>query len=244
MAQTAYSLIKSSLRLINVLAAEEELDTAQANDALQVLNDMIDSWNTDRLAIFTTKSEDFPLSQGKQSYTMGPSGDFNTTRPAQIDAMSAILLNNPSNPVEVPIGMVTVDIWQQAFPVKNVQSSFPQICYDDGGFPLRTLNFWPIESLGAGNNVRIYSWQALTQPATLQTAISFPPGYSEAFRYNLAVRLSGEYSAPLSPSVAQIAAESLARVRTINAPDLELSSDLLPSPAGYNYKADLFGIGL
>jgi hypothetical protein len=77
----------------------------------------------------------------------------------------------------------------------------------------------------------------------LTTVIAFPPGYAEAFRYNLAVRLSAEFGAPLPPAVPAIATDSLARLKTINAPDLGLQSDLVPSPAGYNYKADLFGIG-
>jgi len=36
--------------------------------------------------------------------------------------------------------------------------------------------------------------------------------------------------------------ESLATVRRMNAPDLGLKSDLLATDAGYNYKADMFGI--
>src|SRR6185437_2153429 len=100
--------------------------------------------------------------------------------------MSAILQTIPGNPVEVPLAMFTVDEWQTEIPVKVVDSSFPQICYDDGGFPFRKLNFWPIPTVQP-NSVRIYSWQALSQPASLQTTIAFPPGYAEAFRFNLAV---------------------------------------------------------
>lgn len=244
MAQTAYNLIKKSLRLINAIAAEEELSDAQANDALDVFNDMVDAWNADRLTIYTTKSEDFDLTLGKQVYTMGPGGDFNTARPAQIDGMSSILLYNPDVPVEVPILMYTVDQWQNQVPVKNVSGSFPLICYDTGDFPLRTLNFWPVPNQGPANKVRIYSWQALTQPANLQSSIAFPPAYAEAFRFNLAVRLAPEYQAPLRPEVAAIASDSLAKLKTLNAPDLTMSSDILPSPAGYNYRADLFGMGL
>jgi hypothetical protein len=157
--------------------------------------------------------------------------------------MSTILLNNPANPVEVPMAMYSVEDWQTQVPVKVVNGSIPLICYDDGGFPLRTLNFWPIPN-EQPNAVRIYSWQALTQPATLDSAIAFPPGYAEAFRYNLAVRLSAEFASTLSPTVATIAIGSLARIKTMNAPDLSLRSDLVPDPAGWNYKADLFGIGL
>lgn len=238
---TALDIISSSLRLINVLAASEQPSLDLSNDSLTVLNQMIDAWNTDRLAIFTTQSNDFPFVLNQQAYTLGTGGNFNMTRPARIDAMSSILLFNAANPVEVPLSLFSIDDWQTKVPVKSVSGSFPLICYDDGGFPLRTLNFWPIPT--TANNVRIYSWAPLAAQ-TLAAQLSFPPGYAEAIRYNLAVRLSGEFQAPLMPSVSAIAAESLARIKTMNAPDLEIQSDLVPSPAGYNYKADLFGIGL
>jgi len=243
MAQTALQLITKALRLINANAADEPLDVGQANDALDVFNDMVDAWNADRLSIYTTKSQDFDLVLGKQVYTLGPGGDFDAPRPAQIDGMSSILLYNPEVPVEVPIVMVTVDQWQTQYPVKNVQSSFPTVCYDDGSFPLRSLSMWPIPTEQPGNRIRIYSWQALDQPATLQTSVTFPPAYAEAFKYNLAIRLAPEYQAPLRPEVAAIAADSLAKLKTMNAPELLLTSDLLPAPDGANYRAYLFGIG-
>jgi hypothetical protein len=155
--------------------------------------------------------------------------------------MSSILLDNPSNPVEVPITMFSVQDWQEQVPVKTVYGSFPQICYDTGDFPLRVLNFWPIPSLQQ-NSVRIYSWQALAQPAALNTAIAYPPGYSQAFRYNLAVMLAAEFAAQVPAIVAQIAIESKATIKSMNVPDLSLRSDLVQNPAGYNYKADMFGI--
>lgn len=240
MPTTAADILSSALRLIGVLAAGEQMAPDDSKDALMVFQQMVDSWNADRLAIFTTRSDDFPFVLGKQAYTLGTEGDFDMPRPARIDAMSAILLNNPDNPVEVPMDLWTVEDWQTKLPVKNVSSSFPQLCYDDGGFPLRTLNFWPIPN--QANSIRIYSWQALSAPAAYNTTIAFPPGYAEAFRYNLAVRLAAEYGRDVKAAVATIATESLARVKTMNAPELELRSDLLPGPGGYNWKADMFGI--
>lgn len=238
---TALDLITRSLYLVNALAFDETLDIAQANDALADLNDMIDSWNAARLTIFTTRIDDFPFTLNKQTYTLGTGGDFDMPRPARIDAMSAILLTVPENPIEVPMAMYTVDEWQTQVPVKVVDSSFPQICYDGGEFPLRKLSFWPIPAFQQ-NSVRIYSWAALTQPATLQTTIAFPPGYNEAFRFNLAIRLAPNYGVPVPASVQQVAVESLGRIKTMNAPELDLRSDLVPDPAGWSYKADLFGI--
>lgn len=239
---TALDLINGALRLINVLAAGETLDSGSSNDALSAFNDMVDSWNADRLTIFTTQSDDFPVAQGKQTYTMGAGGDFNIPRPARIDAMSSILLNDPNNPVEVPISLYSVEDWQLRVPVKNVTGTFPLICYDDGSFPLRKLNFWPIP-INDENKVRIYSWTPLTQPAALNTTIAYPPGYARAFRYNLALELAPEYQAPVSAEVRGIALASLTTLKTMNAPDMTLNSDLLPQPVGYNYRADLFGMG-
>jgi len=54
--------------------------------------------------------------------------------------------------------------------------------------------------------------------------------------------LAPQFGAQIHPAVAKIAVESLAMVKTQNAPDLNLISDLQTNPAGYQWKADMFGI--
>ncbi len=238
---TVLSLITTALRLLNVTGSSELPTNDEANDALQAFQWMIDSWNADSLSIFTIGSNDYPLTLNKQAYTLGPGGDFDTTRPSKIVGMSAILLYNPTNPVEEPMVMYTWQEWQTQVPVKNVPGSFPLICYDDGGMPLRTLNFWPIPSLQP-SNVRIYAWQSLVWPANLQTVLNFPPGYARAFVYNLAVELAPQFGAQVPQAVAKVATDSLAMIKLANAPDLRLISDLVTGPESYNWKADMFGI--
>jgi hypothetical protein len=237
---TAFDIITSALRLTGVLADEEQPSDNIANQGLSVMNDMFDAWNAERQAIFTTRSDDFPFVLGQQAYTLGTGGDFDIPRPARIDSMSTILLEDPGNPIEVPLTMWTVDDWQN-MPVKIVTGSFPLACYDDGGFPLRTLNFWPIP-IDQPSSARIYSWQAL-RAQTLTSQVAFPPGYAEAIRYNLAVRIGEEFNRSASSVVVQLAIQGLARIKTMNAPELELRSDLMPNNGFYNYRADLFGIG-
>lgn len=240
--QSAMELVTSAGRLIGVFAPGEQPTFAESNDALMVLNQLIDSWNADRLAIYTETSQDFPLVLTKQSYTLGPGGDFDTQRPARITGISSILLSNPANPIEIPIPMWTREYWQEKVPVKSVDGSFPLGVYDDGNFPLRTLNFWPIPTT-QNNSVRIYSWQAVGAASSLNALLSYPQGYARALRFNLAVDLSAEFGAPLPPSVASIAVDSLATLKRMNAPRLSLASDLAPDAEGYNYRADLFGMG-
>jgi hypothetical protein len=237
---TALSLITAAMRLLNVVASGELPTSDEANDALMAFQWMVDSWNADSLSIFTMGASDYPLALGKQAYTLGPGGDFNASRPAKIVGMSAILLYNPINPVEIPIDLYTMEQWQTQVPVKNVPGSFPLICYDDGGMPLRTLSFWPIPSQPC--NARIYAWQSLIWPATLQTMLNFPPGYARAFVYNLALELAPQFGAQISPAVAKVAVETLALVKTHTAPVSYLISDLQTTPGGFNWKADMFGI--
>lgn len=237
---TAYGLIKGALRLIGASTADEEVPIEEAGDGLNTLNQMLDAWNADRLMVYTISSQDFPFVVGKQAYTLGSGGDFDMTRPVRISGMSSILLANPDNRIEVPITMYNTRDWQLKMPVKQVDGSFPQICYDDGSFPLRVLNFWPIPQ--QQNDVRIYSWQPLLLLDSLKTNITLPQAYARALRFNLAIDLAPEYDKEPSATVVARAKESLSLIRTINQPEMELRSDLIATEPGYNYKADLFGI--
>lgn len=212
----AQDIIDSALRLINVLASGESPSTDESNDALDTLNDLLDSWNAQRLAIFTVARQVFNLTSGQQSYTFGTGGNFNASRPARIERVSIITQVNPPQPLEMPIRYLTTGEWQQV-PVKNIESTFPIQVYDDGGFPLRTLNFWPIPNI-AGIQTVIYGWQALSQFADLDTTdYEFPPGYAKALRYNLAVDLAPEYGViQMNPLVVAQAQTSLGVVKALN----------------------------
>lgn len=214
LSQSALDFVSGALRLLNVLASGEQPQASEAQDALVALNQMVDSWNNDRLAIYTFKIEDFPFVAGQQSYTMGKGGNFNTDRPVRIERCSLIILNNPANPLELSMHYTEDESEWQDIQLKNVPSTYPLFCYDQGDFPRRTLNFWP-KPLEA-HNFRVYSWEALSYFADLTTLYSFPPGYAEAIRYNLAIRIADEYGAPIGSSTALMAVQSFAKIKSFN----------------------------
>ena len=232
-------LITGAMRLIGVLAAEESPTSSEVADGLLALNDMIEAWSAERMMIFTITILDFPLTPGKQNYTYGLGGDFNAPRPVNIDHMGIITFNNPAQPLELPLDMLSDQGWQD-IPVKGISSTFPQKCYDDGAFPLRNLGFWCIPS--APCSVRVYSWTALTQFTDLTTDITFPAGYAKALRYNLALELAPEYNKEPSSLVLAQAIDSKARIKSINAPVMEMKCD--PAVVGdggkpiYNWLTD------
>jgi len=236
---TGNDLIASSMRLIGVIATGETPTPAEANDALLIANQMIDSWQAEKLMIFTITINQFNLQVGKQTYTMGTGGDFNVPRPPKIARASIVNLSNPAQPLELPIEMLTDTQWQ-AVPVKNISGSLPTVVYDDGAFPLRNLSYWTIPNVTVAT--RLYVWTLLNSFPDLITDITYPPGYLECLRYNLAVRLAPEYGVSvLSPIVMDMAAKSIARVKSINmVPVTAVVDPALTDPNGgfYNYISD------
>ena len=235
-------LINSSLRLIGVLASGEVPSGPESQDALLILQQMIDSWVTERMMTFTININEFPLVPSQQVYTLGSGGNFNIARPTRIERMSIVNLANPAQPLELPIEMLSDEQWQTEVPVKLVTSTLPLYVYDDGAFPLRNLSFYPIPQVVV--NTRIYSWAPAISFTDLTTDVTFPPGYLKAIRYNLAVDLMAEFpgNPALFGQVAQIAAETKGKIKILNAPDVQSAVDQsLVDPEGgyYDWRSDM-----
>src|SRR6185437_12004235 len=175
---TVLDLITSALRSLVVLGSGETPTSDEAQDALSIFNLMVDSWNAERLTIFTIPMQEFSITTNQQTYTLGPGGTLNlSVWPSRVERYGIVNLNNPAQPLELPLEMLTVDQWA-AIPVKQISSTLPTKIYDDGAFPLRNVSFWPIPATAV--NLRVYYWSALSGAASLQTVLAQPPGYVEA----------------------------------------------------------------
>lgn len=212
MIDTARALVESSLRLIGVLASGEAASAAEATDGLNSLNDMLDSWSNENLFIPNKVREVFPLTSAKQTYTMGASGDFNTTRPISIENV-LVQLGSSSPAVEMPMRILTKDEFAN-ITLKGTTSTFPEACYPEGTYPLETLNVWPVPT--TGNNLVIYSAKPLANLSGLSSTISLPPGYQRMIRFNLAVELGPEYGKAIPEAVAAIAETAKAAIKRKN----------------------------
>jgi hypothetical protein len=62
--ETAGDIINGSLRLLGVLAEGEVPSAETSQDALRAMNQMIDSWNTERLSVFSTQDQIFTWPAG------------------------------------------------------------------------------------------------------------------------------------------------------------------------------------
>lgn len=231
----------SALRLIGAISAGETPTSQEATDALFVCNQMIDSWNAERLMIFTILRSVFTLVVNQQVYTLGIGGDFNIQRPARIEQFSIIQQPNSTQPLELAMAILNYEQWQQ-IPVKNTPTSLPQAVYPDYAFPLINLNLWGVPTVA--QQVALYTWQQISQFTSLTADLELPPGYAEAIRWNLALRLGPEWLGSQFTTaglIAPMAASSKAIVKSINIVPLYLTCDpALVNPKGgqYNWISD------
>lgn len=68
---SAQDLITGALRNINVLAAAETPSPSDSADALQVLNDLLESWSIDHLIIYSVVENILNFTAGQYQYTIG-----------------------------------------------------------------------------------------------------------------------------------------------------------------------------
>jgi hypothetical protein len=68
---TAQDLITGALRNINVLEAAETPSASDSADALQVLNDLLESWSIDHLNVYSVVENILTFTPGQYQYTIG-----------------------------------------------------------------------------------------------------------------------------------------------------------------------------
>lgn len=224
---TAGDIVNRALRSINVLGETETASPAASLLGFESLNEMIGQWSNEKLMIYETVTESFPLVATVASYTIGPGGAFNTTRPMQIDSAYVRW-----NTVDYPVGIVTLAQYDE-ITLKSSPSNIPFVMVVDTGFPLSTLIFWPAPN-DATASIFLDSRKPFTEFATPSTVVSLPPGYERALRLNLAVELMPSYGAEVALIMQQASTAKSAIKRTNYVPIiLDLPSDI---PTGPEYQ--------
>jgi hypothetical protein len=211
---TAGDQINRALRLIGMLAEGELPSTETANDSLMALNQMIDSWNTERLAVFCTQDQVFTWPAGLLSRTLGPTGDFVGLRPVLLD--DATYYRDPGTGVSFGIKFINQQQYN-GIAVKTVTSTYPQVIFVNNTFPDVEMFVYPRPTRDL--EWHFVSVQELDKPATLTTVLYYPPGYLRAFTYALAMELAPEFGVEPSPQVQRIAMTSKRDLKRINNPD-------------------------
>ncbi len=231
---TANDIINGALRLIGVLAEGETPSPETSNDSLTAFQQLVESWSTERLAVYCTQTQQFVWPANQATRTIGPTGNFVGVRPISIDPSTYFTTGGLS------YGLTFINQQQyNGICDKGVTSTYPQVCYVSNTYPNLTLTVYPVPEQALTWN--IVSVQELTQPALLATVMSFPPGYLRAFRYALACELAPEFGVSPSADVSRIAMTAKRDIKRINNPGdlMAMPWPLLPRSGRF----DIYNVG-
>lgn len=202
---TALSLITASMRTAGILTQGESPSSEEANQALEILNDIMASLSNDSLYVYARTLESFALTAGDGEYTIGAGGDFNTTRPIKIIS-AYIRIGN----TDYDLGLATDEAFAN-IPYKAVISGIPDFLNYTNDYPLGTIKLYPLPN---GGTIYILSEKPLTGFAALSTDISLPPGWNRMLKHLLAVELQPTYGQEVNQTLVALAEDAVKKVKT------------------------------
>lgn len=212
----------------------------QYGELVPMVNRMLGSYNLDGHKIFTAAINQFTLTSGQKSYTIGPGGEMDMERPLYIKEANVLLPTTPV--VRWPVYVYDDDEWA-SISIQDLSGAPPYGLYYDGALDpdtgLATLSviFQPTD----GYILELYTWQRLMATFTAASDVAvFPDGYPEMIVQNGARRLVGMY--PLDSKLdgnqrtelKEMAAVSLRAVLTLNTQAPKITCDPALNTGGSN----------
>lgn len=199
-------------------------ETADPNDSALVLSRLTglrDTWNAQRLLVYEVRQEVFTLIVGLSDYTIGPSGNFLTTRPVKIE--NAVLIDTTITPNQrYPQTVIDKDAWVNRWSVQPAQ--FPAVVYYEPAYPNGIVHLG--ESPTTVFDIELSTWQPWTTVLTLTTLVTLPPAYYEMVLYNGALRLANAFGVQPTALLVQFARESRAVVKSLNSASPRMTTDV------------------
>ena len=161
------------------------------------------------------------MTNGTRSYTIGPGGTFNTTRPISI---TSAFIRDTGN-IDYPVDLINEASYDN-IRLKGSGNTYPSMLFYDQAFVagLATIRLYPVPS--SGLTLHISSLRQLTQFATIGEAVVLPPGYQRAIESNFAIEAAAGYI-QVSAELAKIAKESKIAIKNVNAPTHHLQLEMM-----------------
>lgn len=215
---TASDLIQAALRRGRCIGKDQVPTADESADALAELNRMLEEWSIEGRTVFRVNQESFALVAGSASRTIGPTGNFVTTRPLKLLAGCFVRRNGVDMPVTVIEDRTLFDRWS----VKTTQGLLEAVFYDPTATN-GTLYFKPVPD--SADTIYLNSPAALSSVAALVTALTFPPGYNSLVLSGLAVRLAPEYGLEAPASVVRELGRITRLIKRVNTKSVVMTMD-------------------
>ncbi len=245
---TFEELARKALRTIGAIGQGVELSANDLEVAWQACIDMFDGFAADRLTVYQQLIRTFPLvaNQGSPDnpYTIGLGGDFDIVRPMFIPNAN-VVVETTSPAFEIPLAILENDEYAR-ISIKTLASALPQALWYDYKFEqtgadtgLAHIYLYPVPNGQQTIQLRLFIPTPMRMWTSKTADYSFPPGYAEMLRYQLAKRCASEFQRPLSAETLQLVTDTFAVMERPNASMPKLRGDFgLPRVPGslYNWR--------
>jgi hypothetical protein len=213
---TARDVGRKILQRAGILHRSETPSSAEAEDCLGTINEILAHWALDSLMAYYRPLESFPLVPNVGVYTIGTGGAFNTSLPVQV--VSAFCRDGT---IDYEMGIVS-ELNFDKIALKTV-SGIPSSLSFERNEPLGTIRIFPTPSTAYTLFMRLE--KPFTAFPDLDTDVDLPLGWESALIHEGIVRVSPEYGVKVSPENFNLAAKtyralqsSVARRRTMDRP--------------------------
>lgn len=206
---TSGELIKSSMRLVGIIATGETPTADESNDGLLCLNDLLEIWSTQTLAVYGGVDVTFNTVATQATYTIGPTGQWVGDRPMRINDSPYCTVSGVDYPIE-QIGQEDYDL----IALKTQPGQIIERLLYVNDNPNGRITLWPVPNAIVAITLSID--RILTQVPNLATVMTFPPGYLLAIRHALGIMLAPDYGRTVSDEIKQVAQSSFASIKRAN----------------------------
>jgi len=204
---TAGKIIKAALRRVGLVETGQEPTAEEYADGLEELNMLLSSLSAKGLMIPARTKENFTLTIGTASYTIGSGGSFDTTRPDRI--LDAFIRDASGN--DNPVAIFAAEEYNDVA-VKST-SGRPTRLYYKPAYPLGTIyfDFTP----ASAETLYLDSDKPLTELASKTTSVSLPDAYKRMLVLLFAITLHPGAGEDVPPSLMKEADDAMMIVENL-----------------------------
>lgn len=226
---TALDIIKRALRILCVSETGEEPDGPEAEDFLQQLNWLVQSWVNEKLMSWYVLNEIFTLKAGQSNYTIGPDAtkDFNTSLPISIESAFIRTVSGAFS-LDFPLAILN-NTEYNLIHMKSLQTIYPKYLMFTRSYPYGCVDLWPVPSQSI--SISLTQRKQFIQFTGLTDVVCLPPGYKDALAYWLAIKMSPEYGGGIDAVTMKLAEEAKGVLKNTNYRPVIMSTGL-PSRRG------------
>ena len=235
---TPRDIVNLALKTANVVGVGQSSLPEDINDCFNMLNMMIAQWQRRRYMVYNLKTVSLTAT-GATSYTIGLGQQFNTERPAKIEAAFFRMQGGSTLPVDYPLQVLRAKEDYDRISIKTL-NAFPEYVFYDSAFPVGNVFVWPVPN----NQYEIFLtvMTQLQRFQNLSEVIVMPDEYLDAMQWNLADRITAMYGLPQNPQITGYAKASMLAIKEVNSqiPLLHMPVALRGKSGAYNIYGDFY----